>query len=375
MKKITPICTGTKGILIRFTVEGARYSFAPVLNGQYENHADLGFAWQIAKQISTDLQNKVFDETLEKYKPKSKAEIERIESSKDADLKDLWVRYTESRKNQVAETTYKDSYPKITNAIEACPYKSLSKGSEIMLWVLKNKPSYFASKILQQLNACCKWAIELEFIPKNPFCNYKKFVNTKTANSEADIDPFEDIERNSIVCIFQEDFRLKSYFDLVQFLFYTGCRPSEALALTWIDVEDKHINFNKAYVNGILKNRLKTQEKRKIKISRKIGEILNSRDFYCKRLAFNKYNLVFPSPRKNEYVDWSNFSANIWPKALSFLPEITYRPAYQMRHTFITLSLRAGASVQDVARHCGNSPDTIYKHYAGASRDLSMPEI
>ncbi len=52
-----------------------------------------------------------------------------------------------------------------------------------------------------------------------------------------------------------------------------------------------------------------------------------------------------------------------------------YRPQYQTRHTFITLCLDAGVEVKDVARWVGNSPEIIYKHYAGNKRDLQVPEL
>lgn len=52
-----------------------------------------------------------------------------------------------------------------------------------------------------------------------------------------------------------------------------------------------------------------------------------------------------------------------------------YRPPYQTRHTFITLCLNAGIDAKDVARWVGNSPEVIYRHYAGNKRDLQVPEI
>ena len=44
---------------------------------------------------------------------------------------------------------------------------------------------------------------------------------------------------------------------------------------------------------------------------------------------------------------------------------IEYRKPYQTRHTFITLALDNGLDAKDVARLVGNSPEVIYKHYAG----------
>lgn len=73
-------------------------------------------------------------------------------------------------------------------------------------------------------------------------------------------------------------------------------------------------------------------------------------------------------------INWQNFRKRCW-RDLLLGCEIAYRNPYQMRHTFITLALRAGMPVTDVAALVGNSPAIIYKHYAGVSRDLVLPDI
>ena len=52
-----------------------------------------------------------------------------------------------------------------------------------------------------------------------------------------------------------------------------------------------------------------------------------------------------------------------------------YRKPYQTRHTFITLCLEADIDAKDVAKWVGNSPEIIYRHYAGNKRDLQVPEL
>jgi integrase len=46
-----------------------------------------------------------------------------------------------------------------------------------------------------------------------------------------------------------------------------------------------------------------------------------------------------------------------------------------MRHSYITFCLDAGMDAKDVAKLVGNSAEIIYKHYAGAKRDLIAPDI
>jgi integrase len=52
-----------------------------------------------------------------------------------------------------------------------------------------------------------------------------------------------------------------------------------------------------------------------------------------------------------------------------------YRRPYQCRHTFFTLCLEADIDAKDVAKWVGNSPEVIYRHYAGKKRDLQVPEL
>lgn len=375
MKKITPIRTGSAGILIRFTVDGKRYSFAPIINGRFDEPADYGQSWAIAQKISRDIAAESFDETLEKYKPKPKAEVERIEQRKIVNLLEIWESYIESKKKQVQETTFKNSYPKYNRVLQLCPYKSISDGLKIKRWIIENKPAYFAKKILQQYNACCEWAIRNDLIASNPFKNYAHEINNKAAKVQTDINPFSAEERDEIIKLFKSDIKLYYWSGLVQFMFATGCRPSEALALEWSDCGNGMINFNKAYTNGILKNTLKTQEYRQIAQNEKVKNILTEQIKLISISKINKHDLVFIGQRKNSYLNFANFTRSVWPKALKQLTHIRYRPPYQMRHTFITLALQQGVSAQDIARHCGNSADVIYRHYAGSTRNFVMPEI
>jgi integrase len=53
-----------------------------------------------------------------------------------------------------------------------------------------------------------------------------------------------------------------------------------------------------------------------------------------------------------------------------------YRCLYNTRHTFITLALENGLDAKDVARLVGNSPEILYKHYAGSNvNKLQVPEF
>ena len=58
----------------------------------------------------------------------------------------------------------------------------------------------------------------------------------KGAYEEQDINPFTKEERDLIINTFAGDRYYSHYTSYIRFLFFTGCRPSEAIALKW-----KHI--------------------------------------------------------------------------------------------------------------------------------------
>ena len=162
---------------------------------------------------------------------------------------------------------------------------------------------------------------------------------------------------------------------MVKFLFSTGCRPSEAIALQWKHVSSdfRLINFEQAVTistKGLaLKSGLKSQEKRRFPCNAPLQAFLQS----IKPDDAKPDDLLFPSP-EGKYIDFHNFRNRAWKTVLTRL-EIPYRKPYQTRHTFITLALDNGLDAKDVARLVGNSPEIIYRHYAGNKQELFVPEF
>lgn len=115
---------------------------------------------------------------------------------------------------------------------------------------------------------------------------------------------------------------------------------------------------------------LKTQERRKFPCNESLKALLQS----IKPKPCEPEALVFPSPESG-YIDPNNFRNRTWKTVLKGLG-IEYRKLYQTRHTFITLALETGRlDAKDVARLVGNSPEIIYRHYAGNKRELFVPEF
>ncbi len=213
-------------------------------------------------------------------------------------------------------------------------------------------------------------------IDTNPFQGMAVEIKlSKGRESEAtDIHSFTREEREQIIQAFKSSRYYSHYAPLIEFLFFTGCRPSEAIALQWKHINDKFITIEQAITyseTGLAqKSGLKTQERRRFPINGQLRSLLNL--IKPEDLAPNDY--LFPSP-EGKFIDLNNFRNRAWRAVLESLPGIEYRKLYQTRHTFITLCLEADIDAKDVARWVGNSPEVIYRHYAGNKRDLQVPEL
>jgi integrase len=317
-----------------------------------------------AAEIEKDILFERFDPTLEKYKPQARrlslvTPVTPVEKSQ-LTLGELWEKYSEFKKPQVSPSTYTQDFRKHKNQIKRMASQSLDEASQIRDWLLTNLSLDAAKRALCQFNACCNWAVSENLIDINPFDGMR--IKTPKSSSEKDIVPFTRKERNRIIFAFSTNEYYGHYTSLVKFLFFTGCRPSEAIALKWKNVTGSVIQFRNSVVvgeNGLTeKEGLKTQKKRDFPITQEVKAILEE---VCPEII-NPESLVFPSPT-GKFIDLHNLSSRAWRKVLESLPDIEYRKLYQTRHTFISLCIESGASTLAVARWCGTSVKMIDNHY------------
>lgn len=375
------------GIRLRFQVAGKRFVFSPIRGARFANDWDRKRAEAIANTIQADISTGHFDPTLEKYKLQSGVEIQKglAKVAKELaeaeaqrrplpDLRDLWGQYRAFKAKTLAPSTIAIDFDRrVGNTLPQLPTTDLRGVVEIRDWLLENKTPEQTKKIITQLSACCDWAQESGLIPANPFSGMAKRVRVTKKDDDDDINPFTAEERDRVCEAFSRTRYYRHYFNLVRFLFFTGCRPNEALALTWEDDKGSKLIFNKGFVAGVTKKGLKTQRQRKLTVNAQVREILDSQRDYLRKAGYHS-PLIFPSAEGME-IDWGNFTNRAWRRILESLEGIEYRNPYQCRHTFITLAIKAGVSYPDLAKHCGNSPEMILKKYQGVSRGFVMPSL
>lgn len=389
MREITPR-NNNGSIILRFSYAGERYSFNPTPGGSYDDKLALAKAEEIASKIYQDCITGYFDTTLTKYKPNSlkgrtkEAAIQDAEEAKrtvDArlsvnavDLLQLFDDYAQFKSKTLKANSMID-YDRIRNKLKKCPYKLARDAVAVMNWLVQDHQGISTSSLEKQwklINACCKWGVACQKMQSNTFEGLRSLIpSTKKSGTREDVNPFSGDERNQIIKAFYINANYSYYAPLIEFLFTTGCRPEEALALQWKHIKGIKITFcQKLTVNGEIEAGTKTQSKRSITMNNQLKSVIDS--IKPEKLSFDDF--VFPA-KKGGLIDWHNFANRAWKSVLESLPDIEYRNPYQMRHTAITMMVRSGVDSVKVAKWVGNSPNMIAKRYLGDVGDIAMPEM
>ncbi|WP_161486840.1 tyrosine-type recombinase/integrase [Cyanobacterium sp. IPPAS B-1200] len=295
-----------------------------------------------------------FDFTLEKYRLDTAPQKEQIS------MFDIYSQYVDFKKHLVKSSSV-HNFTTTLNKLKEMPDNVIKNPSNIRSWLVEHNTQEQARRVLQRLTTAYDWAIEQGISEEpNPFKKFKKIKKV----SDPSPDPFTANERDLILQTFEEK---DPYFaNFVKFLFFTGCRPSEACGLRWenVDLVNGKIIFCEAIVMGKHQEGTKTESSRSFPINNQLRDILESQPHVGEN--------VFLSEKKCN-IDLHNFTARKWKPLIKSLP-IRYRGCYHCRHTFITLCLDASVPIKQLSKWVGNSPEIILKHYAGLS-NIQVPEL
>lgn len=198
-------------------------------------------------------------------------------------------------------------------------------------------------------------ALEEGVISKNPMNAIK---NEKV--QEDDPDPFTKEEMLALLDWLKANDE-QVYYNYFEVAFFTGCRPSELLALHWqtdFDKFNKLLNISKSRVCGVEKNVTKTHTSRTIHLNdRAYNALLRQHQltkgrehiFICPETDEPFYNEKPPRLRLQ--------------KAMQELG-IRVRRAYNTRHTYATILLTSGVNPFFAANQMGHSLQMMLKRYA-----------
>lgn len=368
-------------LVVRGTYQGEEYMVS--LGLPYEKKW-FKAAQKIVDAIETDIVYSSFDTSLERYKALTPKGLQiKPHKAKPLDLAQVWDRYQDYKSKQLEQTTIEVRYTTAKNWIHRLPTKDISKAVAIRDYLLAQTTSKQAKAILKDFSSACKWAVESSLILENPFKSLAGSITLKKGEKN-EIEYFTKQEMELIIAEFRASNYSGYYAQFVEFLFLTGCRPSEAVALRWEDISNdlSKITFSRAIVqvNGVqIEKGLKTQEKRTFPCGQRLQYLLQR----IKEESREGIDTVFHSP-KGKPINLLVFNREHWKGTARAIRSgggvVTrlaserqidrYLTQYSTRHTFITLSLQSGIDVATVASWVGNSPEVIYQHYSGKNQSL-----
>jgi integrase len=144
------------------------------------------------------------------------------------------------------------------------------------------------------------------------------------------------------------------------FLKLTGCRPSEARALRWIDIKTDPIIFEKTFGRG---NQLKEVKQKKIRTfprTEALNELIN-------QISKKDLTFVFINPRTGNH--YNRHINKIWYKACDAAEVKRVRLYNSTRHSFGCQMLNAGLDKAIVQRLLGHTDSKMTDRYAEYSTD------
>jgi integrase len=287
-----------------------------------------------------------FDFSLNKYR------FDIAPKNDDLSLLDIFIKYLDFKSRVLKHSSLKDLQLTLRR-IKSMPKEILSSAEKIKLWLIENTTQDQSRRILMQISACCDWGIEQKFIENNPFKKLKKFKKISRDFPQA----FTLKERDLIIQAFEVKY--PAFADFVKFLFFTGCRPSEAIGLKWanVNLEERYLIIREVYVDNFWEKSTKTNQSRKFPINEQLYLIFKNIEH-----KQSKYDTVFVSP-KGLPLNLHNFTNKNWTPLIKELG-LQPRGCYHCRHTFISLCLYAHIPVQQVAKWVGSSSQTILAYYA-----------
>jgi len=358
-------------IRIKFVLEGIPYKERLTLNGKslLPTPANIKHATRLSEQIKTKIAAGVF--TFSEFFPDSPRAAKSKESNSFGKLADLWL----ESKGKLAEATY-DQY-----ATAVRFWKNLF-GADKTIDDLTHK--YLVAKIGSYPWSSAKshnnYLIALRGIMNLEYRGSTSLNNPMTGIENMPVvkklpDPFTDDERHVILSDMKVryDERVYAYFT---FMFYTGMRPEEAIALRWSDVDFKQEKIRVQRVRtfkGSEREGSKTHTERDVDLLPQAIEALSIMKPHTFMLKVDRENDtahdIFMNPVTNKpWHDERSQRDTYWRPSLKRLG-IRWRKPYNTRHTFATCALMAGIPPAYIADQLGHSVQMLLTRYARWIKD------
>lgn len=372
---------GRTGSGVEVRPKSIRFTFVPgkptlLVNGEpaAPTPANVKWAHRLAAEIRERMRNGTF--SLVEYFPAAggtAGTLTTVGAQLDTWLGAQRIEASTRKTYGSAARFWKQAPTSVDGGAEMGPMSLRALKHSHVLTALASRPMLTGKTVnnyVSVLREACELAVTDRVLPSNPVRAIPKASHQKPPP-----DPFSAEEAEAIIAGMADrcDPQERNY---AEFKFWTGLRPSEAIALRWpnIDLAKAEMLISEARVLGVDKG-TKTNRARVVKLnSRALAALQRQRQH-----TFLADGAVFHDPRKGEaWPDEKNFKKRCWAPTLKRLG-MRWRPPYNTRHTYATAMLMVGMRPAFAARQMGHSVEVFHSTYArwldGAHDDLEMARL
>lgn len=217
------------------------------------------------------------------------------------------------------------------------------------------------SNLISPLRDALQDACDNELIDRNPLADWS-YRKKEAPNNKENKDPFSKDEQEKII----EAIAVPENQNLIRFLFWTGLRTSEVIALQWSDIDETkqqaRISKAKTQVSDEIEQPKTQAGNRVIKLLPPALAAIKQQ----KAFTFgHESGCVFIDHKTGE--SWCGdqpIRKKLWIPALKHA-NVRYRNPYQTRHTFASMMLSSGENISWLSQQLGHTDTrTTLKAYA-----------
>lgn len=330
-------------------------------------HENLAHGNAIAIQMNMDYLHGTFDFSMGKYKQKPQTVAPQQETV-DLTIKELWGKYCDYKQPRwkASSTHYNRVIVGLWIDKITCDWRdSLS----VRAFLLAATTEGITVRVLCSIETCLEWSMRIGLLPalRNP---YKKMGSDLKVGGLSVANALTAQEQYLVIDAFYAHPVWVHYARFVEFLFLTGCRPSEAVGLNWsqINADCSQICFDRSVVRigkEWHQNKLsKTNRARIFYCNDRLKQLLA--DIHAEGKGKGAVFLV-----RGQYIDYGVFSRRPW-KTIAFPILGRSSTPYSTRDTFITRQTEAGKPIAIIAKWVDNSTGMIEQKYLDTNATQSI---
>lgn len=314
-------------------------------------------ATQILSIINRDIVFEEFDQTLNKYCPKSR---QRYREAQKKTVYELWLLFCENKSNSTKERNV--DYLKITigDRIKEADVNNIHNAEKMLARLTEITTPSMTERVMVKLVSLYDWCIIKKLIKEEPN-PYKKLLDVIRVDAPAKADPIpRPLSKEEVDLLFKK--LSPTFLPIARFCLMVGCRPSEAIGVEWqdLDMDKGYITMGRSFViksSKVYKSETsKKGKRRQFPLYPELIEYLNSLTKSC--------DLINPDPNTGTAYKYDSYS-QAWNRVM---PKDT--TPYGCRDTFISNQIEKGIPPAVVGQWCDNSIATIEKHYLKISNAI-----